>query len=184
MSTRFYAGQKDYIVQLNLMDDSFTAATNTVVSDTTTNASVFPTFAMSAIRASEPARVQFEAVLQSVPLAHLTATAFSGPLTGNVTGNLTGTASQATNSTNSWRHERCDHCCNVLPGLRHCQHWQPPCQGRKHQADVQPVYWCADRNWLRWPADRQRYWQRLQLPRLQLRELSTVSTSTALLPSR
>lgn len=99
MSTRFYAGQKDYIVQLNLMDDQFSNTTNSVTNDTTTNASYYPTFSTTS-SGPQNLKVSSTKLFFNPSTGLLTATGFSGPLTGNVTGNLTGTASQATNATN------------------------------------------------------------------------------------
>jgi hypothetical protein len=98
MSTRFYSGQKDYIVQLNLMDDSFSAATNSVVSDTTTNASVFPTFAMSA-SGPQNLRVSSSKLFFNPSTGLLTTTAITTTGAMTVGGNLTVTGNLVINGT-------------------------------------------------------------------------------------
>jgi hypothetical protein len=69
MSTRFFAGQKDYIVQLNLMDDQFINSTNVCRQRHHDERHGVPDVLVDLVRASEPAGVQFEAVLQSRPPA-------------------------------------------------------------------------------------------------------------------
>ena len=92
MSTRFYAGQKDYIVQLNLMDEQFLVASNSITDDTVTNAVVYPMWSADPTGFAT-LKVSSTKLSFNPSTGALTAPSFVGALTGN--------ASTATNATNA-----------------------------------------------------------------------------------
>ena len=71
----------------------------TIQNDTTTNATYYPTFATATSGSFTDARVASTKFTFNPNTGVLTATGFSGPLTGNVTGNVSGSAGSATNAT-------------------------------------------------------------------------------------
>ena len=85
-----------------------TAGGATIQNDTSTNATYYPTFATATSGTFSDARVSSTKLTFNPNTGLLTATGFSGPLTGNVTGNVsgssgscTGNAATATTASNS-----------------------------------------------------------------------------------
>lgn len=70
-----------------------------ITNDTTTNATMYPVW-VTAITGDLPAYVSSSKLSFNPSTGVLTATGFSGPLTGNVTGNLSGNATTASNLAN------------------------------------------------------------------------------------
>jgi hypothetical protein len=75
---------------------AWAAAGATITNDTTTNASYYPVWANSTSGSLTTAYVSSTKLSFNPSTGVLTATGFSGPLTGNVTGNVTGTANNIT----------------------------------------------------------------------------------------
>ena len=75
-----------------------TAGSATIQDDTSTNATFYPTFASSTSGSFTDAWVSSTKFTFNPNTGILTATGFSGPLTGNVTGNVSGSAGSVTNA--------------------------------------------------------------------------------------
>jgi hypothetical protein len=73
-----------------------TAGAATIQNDTSTNSTFYPTFATATSGAFTDARVSSTKLTFNPNTGLLTATGFSGPLTGNVTGNVSGSSGSCT----------------------------------------------------------------------------------------